>query len=376
MNNNKIKIVHIAQANGGVEIYLKMFFKYANNNKYDNYLILSEQYNKSKKYFENLGATVFIVKMNREVSLSKDLKAMFSIYKILRTIKPNIVYTHSSKAGGLGRIPAKLVRARNIYNPHGWAFDMNISNKKKTLFKFIEKVLGSFTEQVIAISDYEKCVAVDNNIIDDSKITIIENAIDLEKAKEEYDNTRILREINFNKDNIIIGMIARISEQKSPHTFVDIAIKLSNKYPKCRFLMVGDGDQRVEIEERIKSSNLESRFYITGWVDNPYEYLSIFDIALLTSKWEGFGLVIPEYMLAKKPIIASNVGGISNIIEDSKNGYLIDNLDVDKFVEKIESLIKDPKNKNVLIENAYTTVISKYDFRRVIKEHEFVFNNE
>lgn len=375
MNNNKIKIVHIAQANGGVEVYLKMFFKYMKNDNYKNYLILSKKYNESKKHFEDLGIKVFIVNMEREISPSEDLKAMIEIYKLLKEIKPSIVYTHSSKAGGLGRIPAKIVGAKNIYNPHGWAFDMNVSNKRKLIFKYVEKILGLITDQVIAISEYEKYIAISNNVINSSKINVIENAIDLESFEKEYDNEEVLKEINFNKDNIIIGMIARLSEQKSPHTFVNIAVEVSKIYPQCRFLMVGDGEQRGEIEARIKEIGLERKFYITGWVDNPYKYLSIFDIALLTSKWEGFGLVIPEYMAARKPVIASNVGGISNIIENGKNGYLVNNLDINDFIIKIKEIIENNDIKMKLVEKAYDETVLKYDFRRNIKEHEIIFEN-
>lgn len=374
MNNKKMKIVHIAQANGGVEVYLKMFFKYINKDIYDNYLILSEQYKKSKIYFEKLGVKVFIVDMKREISIGKDFESMIKIYKVLKDIKPDIVYTHSSKAGGLGRIPAKLVGARNIYNPHGWAFDMNVSNKKKIMFKYVEKILGYITNEIIAISQYEKNIAIRENIIRENKISVIENAIDLDNFNKNYDSKKLLDELKWDEGCIIIGMIARLSEQKSPHTFLDIAIKLSNKYPECRFLMVGDGNQRDEIEYRIKDNNLQDKFYITGWVDNPYKYLNIFNIALLTSKWEGFGLVIPEYMAAQKPIVASNIGGIANIIEDGNNGFLIDNLNVNEFVEKIIKIIESDKVKRKLVKNAYQTIIKKYDFKRVVDQHVKLFN--
>lgn len=373
---NKKKIVHIAQANGGVEVYLKMFFKYMDTDAYENYLILSQQYIGSKNYFEKIGIKVYIVDMQREISLKNDFKAMCNIYSILKKINPDIVYTHSSKAGGLGRIPAKIIGAINIYNPHGWAFDMNLSNKKRALFKYMEKFLGYFTDQVIAISQYEKDIAIKYNVLKEKKITVVENAIDLDNFNISYDSERIINELGWDKDSIIIGMIARISEQKSPHTFVDIAIKLSQQYPKCRFLMVGDGDQREEIENKIRENNLEFKFHITGWIDNPYQYLSVFDIALLTSKWEGFGMVIPEYMAAGKPVIASNVGGIANIIEDKKNGYIIDNLDVEQFVRKIQCIIEDENLKRSLIQSGYETAVLKYDFRRNIKEHMIVFNGE
>lgn len=372
--SEKCKIVHIAQANGGIEVYLKMFFKYFKNDKYENYVILSNQYINSKEDFEKLGVHVFIVNMYREISLLDDFKSMLNIFRILKTIKPDIVYTHSSKAGGLGRIPAKMLGAKNIYNPHGWAFDMKVSKLKKKLFIVIEKVLGVITDRVIAISQYEKDVAINNKIIKQSKITVIENAIDLDKFNNKYNKEKTLKELNWTKDDIIIGMIARISEQKSPEIFVNIAEKLSFIYPQCKFIMVGDGEQRSKIESKIEEKNMKSKFYITGWVEDPYKYLDIFHVAVLTSKWEGFGLVIPEYMAAKKPVVASNVGGIANIIENGRNGFIVENFNEEEFVHKIQIYLENNEVKDKMIEQAYKDVIKKYDFRRNVEEHESIFD--
>lgn len=370
MSHKKIKIVHIAQADGGIEIYLKMFFKYFNNKEYKNYLILSRKYINSKKEFEKLGIEVFIVDMYREISLIKDIRSIIEIYLILNNIRPDIVYTHSSKAGGLGRIPAKLVGARNIYNPHGWAFDMDISKIKKKLYIYIEKLLGYLTDHIVAISRYEEKVAIVNKIIEEKKIIVIENGIDLEVNKSK---NNILNKIGWKTNDIIIGMVARISEQKSPKTFVEIAKKLTERYNRVKFILVGDGDQRDEIEYIIEKNGLKDRFYITGWVDNALEYIEIFNVAILTSKWEGFGLVIPEYMACKKPIVASNVGGIANIIDHEVDGYLVSDLEINKFVNYISILIEDEVIRNRIVENGFEKVKNKYDFKRVVIEHEKLF---
>lgn len=372
MNNNK-RIIHVAQANGGVECYLKMFFKYWKKGSYENYLILSYQYKDSVSYFEEIGVKVFLVDMKRNISPISDFKSMIDIFKIIKNIKADIVYSHSTKAGGIARIPAKLCGAKVIYNPHGWAFDMDLSKKKKGLFILIERILGLITNTVVAISDYEKKIAIENNIIRKKDIIVIENAIDLEIENDKFNAEELLLEIGWSKENKIIGIVARISEQKSPKTFIDIAEKVLKKLPEARFIMVGDGEQRTIIEQIIEKKGIKDKIYITGWIDDVQKYINIFDIALLTSKWEGFGLVIPEYMLLRKPVIASNVGGIANIIENKRNGILIDNLNAEKFAEAILMILKDENIKDTIVDNAYDLVIEKYDFNRVIKEHEKMF---
>lgn len=365
---NKIKIIHIAQANGGVERYLKMFIKKFNDKRYINCLILSNEYIKCKYIFDKLGVKVYFVDMKRELNIVNDLKSSIEIYKILKLEKPNIVYTHSSKAGGLGRIPAKLLGCINFYNPHGWAFDMDTSAYKKFIFKNIEKILSRITTKVIAISKYEKELAINKNICPEDKILVIENAIDID-ININVSLKKLREKLNFNNDDIIVGMVARVSKQKSPKTFVEIASKLKLIDNRFKFIIVGDGEEREKIEDIIKKYNLKEDVYITGWVDNPEEYIGIFDVALLTSVWEGFGLVIPEYMVQNKPVIASNVGGISNIINNGIDGFLIDNLDVDEFVKYICLVVNNLNIKEYIVKNAFEKVKLKYDFNRVIAEH-------
>ena len=374
MNKNKTKILHVAQSNGGVEEYLKMFMKYSDNDNYQNVLLVSQQYVRTKQVFNDLGVKVYIVEMQREINFVSDVKAMINIYKIIKKENPDIVYSHSSKAGALSRIPAKILKVTNIYNPHGWAFDMNINKIKKLIYKTIEKILAIITNKIIAISEYEKDVSIKNNIAPIEKIRLIKNAVDIDRIENTQRYDEIIDDLGWNKEDIIIGMVARITEQKSPETFVEIARKLIVKHNNVKFMLIGDGEKRKEIEQLIKLYDLDNKFYISGWVDNPIKYIKLFDFALLTSKWEGFGLVIPEYMAAKKVVIASNVGGITDIIDDKETGFLVDT--VDDYVRIISKLINDKNEMNRIAENAQRTAKGEYDFRRVIKQHNELFENE
>ena len=106
---------------------------------------------------------------------------------------------------------------------------------------------------------------------------------------------------------------------------------------------------------------------------DTFKYLQIFDIALLTSKWEGFGLVIPEYMAAKKPVVASKVGGINNIISHGIDGYLVSDLDIDSFEKYISILLEDNIIREKIVENAFKKVNERYDFKRVVNQHDLLF---
>ena len=238
---------------------------------------------------------------------------------------------------------------------------MNVSNKKKKVYILIEKMLAKLTKKIICISknDYDK--ALEYKICKENKLTLIENGIDIEKFNKSFNASKIKNKYNIPINKLVVGMVARISEQKSPETFVEIASRLCKINDNFHFIMVGDGEEREKIDDLIKKLGISEKFTITGWVNNTAEIISIFDIALLTSKWEGFGLVIPEYFISKVPVIASSVGGIKNIINNGINGRLVENNDND-FRDKI-------------IEKAYLDANIKYNISRVVQEHEKIFKS-
>ncbi|MCR6513738.1 MAG: glycosyltransferase family 4 protein [Clostridium chrysemydis] len=371
--DNKIKVLHIAQANGGVSQYIKTFLKYVDKKNYQHTILVSNQYRDEEKEYRELVDNIEYVEMVREISLKQDLKSILCIRRIIKRLNPDIIYMHSSKAGAIGRVASVGSKAKIIYNAHGWAFDMDISNKKKNMYIFIEKALAKVTDKIVCISKNDYDVAIKEKISNKSKLELIPNGIDIEKFEETKLDNSIRKSYNIPDNNKIIGMVARISEQKSPRTFVEVAKEILKKRKDVTFIMVGDGEQRAEIEEYIFQNNLENNIIITGWVTNTIQITKGFDIAMLTSNWEGFGLVIPEYFISKVPTIASNVGGIRNIIINDKNGILVSNQDINEYCKSIERLLDDDKYYNKIMNNAYKDAKENFDIKRVVKQHEKFF---
>ena len=131
------------------------------------------------------------------------------------------------------------------------------------------------------------------------------------------------------EDAFVVGMVGRISPQKAPDVFIKMAKLIKNEIPNAHFVIVGSGEQESEIREFAENNGFLDRLHITGWVDDPMSYVEIFDVACLLSRWEGFGLVLPEYMIARKPIVATKVDAIPNIIRDGENGFLVEADDID-----------------------------------------------
>lgn len=369
---NKIVVLHVIQSPGGVERYIRSFLKYVDRDNFINILVCSKEY--KKEYYVDLVDEFVNINMTREIRFKSDLSSIILIRKLIKKYKPDIVYCHSSKAGAIGRIANIGIHNKCIYNPHGWAFNMGQSKMKKKCYTLIEKVLAPLAYKIICISESEQVSAIKNRICKKDKTVIIYNGIDF----EEYDNPqeKLLRsDLGISDDKFIIGFTGRLSEQKAPDVFMNAAKYIKSKIPNAYFLIVGDGEQREKIEKFFNNNEMKDCYRITGWVENPMSYINIFDVATLLSRWEGFGLVLAEYMQAKKPIVATKVDAIPYIIEHEKNGLLVDIDDYENVGNMIMKLFQDPSLRDKLIANGYTIVREKYDARRVVREHEYLFAN-
>lgn len=368
----KIRILHIAQAAGGVDIYLKTLLKYMDTNKFENILVASQDYKKAD--YKQLVFAYETVEMNRTIG-EGDFKAVLIIRKIIKKFQPDIIYAHSSKAGALARLANMGIHNKCIYNPHGWAFNMQCSKKKKILYALIEKLEAPFSDKIICISEAERQSALKYKICKDKKLQVIYNGIDIE-SYDQNSKEKIAREkLQIPKDAFVVGMVGRVSLQKAPDIFIRSARLIKNVIPNAYFIIVGNGEMEEEILKYVKEHNLEQSFLLTGWVSNPTDYIEQFDIAMLLSRWEGFGLVLPEYMIEAKPIIATRVDAIPYIIKDRENGLLVDGEDIEAVCKAVLELYENKNLRGKLVNNGLKVVREKFDARRMVDEYQMFFTN-
>ena len=371
----KKTIVHIAQSAGGVAEYLYMFLKNFKDENYENILIVSEDYQNQLERFKTYTNNIYIVPMVRELEAKKDLKAIIKVRKILKQIKPDIVYLHSSKAGAIGRIALAFnFKIKILYNAHGWYFNAQISDKKKKIFALIEKILAIKTDKIINISKSEYDSALKYKIAPEKKMCIIENGIDFTKFQnnDKYrEETR--KHYHIGDNEIVIGVVGRLTEQKDPMTMIRAFELVNKENNNTRLMYVGSGELEEDVRQYAKEHNILDKVIITGWVDNVEKYIPAFDIAVLPSKWEGFGLVLIEYMACNKPIVATNVGGIKNIIKNEENGLLIEMENEKQLYEAIREYINNEELRkySVVTNKDYK---KKYEIDLLIQNHIRIFD--
>lgn len=357
----KTKIVVIAEAAGGVDRYLKSLFKYIKESVRIVF-ICSEKYNISD--YRKLVEEIYQINMKHDISAYYDVIAIKKIRDIIKKCRPDVIYSHSSKAGALARIADFGIKNKKIYNPHGWAFNMQTS--KKWMYACIERVLALFTDKIVCISEAERNSALANNICGKNKLIVINNGIDL----DEIGNSQIIdrKRLNIPVDAFVIGTTGRLTKQKSPDIFIKAAIRIKKNIPNAFFLMVGDGELRSKCERAIRKNGLEDSFVITGWQKNPYDYMKLFDVGLLLSRWEGFGLVIAEYMALGIPVVANEVDAIPYIIEDGVDGVLVKKDNYYDVTKKVIKIRRDDEFRKLLISNGKRSAREKYNIKRVAED--------
>ena len=357
-----MKIVHIAECAGGVD--LEMLLPRLRD-EYEQVFICSQNYNASK--YQGIANQVEQIDMEQSFSPVNIVKQVRQIKSLLKKHKPDIVYCHSSFAGSLGRVAAMGMKCKVVYNPHGWAF--NIKGNKASAYRIIEKLLARITDVIICISKAEYQSAVRNHIDSGKKLFLIENGIEVNAVEAATPIDKKL--LGIPEDAYVVGMLGRLTPQKAPDVFIRAAKQINEKISNAFYVIVGNGEQEEEVRQYARANGI--RLLVTGWVDNPYSYLKLFDVAVLLSRWEGFGLAIAEYMAAEKNFVATRVDAIPTIVDDGIDGLLVNADSPQEVADKVWFYYTHPDESKRMREMAKDKVIQKYDVSRVALQHKGIF---
>lgn len=221
--------------------------------------------------------------MTRAIGLN-DLKVINEVRRLIKKYHPDIVYAHSSKAGAITRVADIGFRNYCIYNPHGWAFNMRCSSKKKTLYILIERVAAPFCDKIICISEAERKSALDKKICKENKLQVINNGVDIGTYKNSSHGAVKRFDLDIPEDAFVVGMVGRISQQKAPDVFVKAAKLIKESIPNSHFIIVGNGELEDQIRKYVEDNGFSGSLHITGWVDNPMSYVELFDVACLRQR--------------------------------------------------------------------------------------------
>jgi glycosyltransferase involved in cell wall biosynthesis len=302
-----------------------------------------------------------------------DLKALFQIGMELKKIKPMIVHTHSSKAGIIGRFAATLCKIPIIiHSVHGFSFSPFQSIPKRNLYKWLEKKMAGKTSHFIFVSRNDLETARNLRLVKNN-FSLIRSGFPLEEfLKRKANPEKLRKQFNIKSRDFVCGIIAPFKPQKGLQHLIEIAALLLKKTKDVVFFLAGDGELRPYIESELKKRNITEHFRLPGFIKNISQVIDIFDCGISTALWEGLPQSIVQMRLKKKCVVVSDIPGHLEIIQDNKNGFIVDICDHETFADKIYYLITHPKEKFRLAR--FQDNFSNWDAQFMVKEQEKLYN--
>lgn len=315
----------------------------------------------------------FVKDLIRELNPIKDLKAFTEIYKILKKEKPDVVHTHSSKAGILGRFTAFVAGIKNIIHTiHGFPFNDTQSYFKKNLYIYLEKFCAKISKILIPVSTENIKKGLSHNIGNQTQYRYIRLGIDIENFKN-FKNTSLKQELNLKDTDIVVTTIGPFKPQKNLTDFINVAniiVKQNNNY---KFIITGDGDEREKLENLIEKYNIKNNIYLLGWRRDISNILNSSDFFVMTSLWEGLPISTIEAMSCGLVPIVNDVDGQRELIKDNENGFLIKPYDIKTTANKILFLAGNQEIENKMSLKAKQTIDETFSIDYMIKQHENIY---
>lgn len=324
---------------------------------------------KLKGYLEDKGCTCYHIDIARSPTKVVDnYKAYTQLTRIVANDQITLLHCHTPMGGALTRLVAKKFDIPVIYTAHGFHFYKGAPLKNWLLFYPVEKYLSRFTDTLITINSQDYKLATEKmkaNIV--KKIPGV--GVDLNKFKfNENDRKIIRRNLGIRDDEILILSVGELNKNKNHEVILEAINRLDNS--QVKYFIAGIGDQKNALLNKANQFGLKDRFKLLGFRNDISELDIAADIFAFPSHREGLGLSALEAMAAKKPIVASNVGGIVDYLSSGRNGYSYDPTDVNGFTKGLGILIKNPGLRKQIGENNYCDVknFSKDKSNEIMRE--------
>ncbi len=322
----------------------------------------------------------FVPSLVREIHPARDLLALARLVRIFRKERPHIVHTHSSKAGVLGRIAARLTRVPVVvHSIHGFGFNREQPAPLRASLIAAERTVAPITTHFIAVSraNLEEGIAL--GIIPAGRASLIRSGIRLDRfeaagAERARHREAVRSETGIPPGAPVAGLIACLKPQKSPLDFVEAAALVARRVPEAFFLVAGDGDLRGAVRERARALGIGDRVRLLGWRRDVPRILASLDVMLLTSSWEGLPRVLPEAIAVGIPIVATAVDGANDILADGRNAVVRRAHDREGLAEGVIRILRDP-GFGLGLASCARACLGEFDIDRMVRAQEALYGD-
>jgi len=298
---------------------------------------------------EAFGYRVIVVdEMRRAISIRKDYQTYKSLVRLIAELKPDIVHTHSSKAGIIGRWAGRkncrMNRCAIIHTIHGLAFTASTNRAVNFAYKLLEKWTAPITDQIVCVADSMRDQSLAAGVGIASQYVTVYSGMEIEPFLHPPVDRRTMRQqLGITDEQVIAGTIARLFDLKGHDDLLDLAPALCGRFPNLRFLWVGDGSLRPAFEKRIAEMGLRDRFILTGLVPPTRipELVNAMDLVVHPSRREGLARALPQGSLCGCPCVTYDIDGAKEAVLDGKTGFVVPPFDKAKFGAAMSRLLED-----------------------------------
>ena len=334
--------------------------------------ILSPEFKKLKKV-----KSFFSPFLARSINPILDILAFIHIYLIFKCNRYDIVHTHSSKAGIIGRLSARLAKVPIIiHTVHGWPFHDYQHWFLKRFYVFLERIIAKVSTKIICVSKRDLQTGLKYKIAPEEKFVFIKYGIALsEFRKLSVNSLEKKRELGLTNSDPVVGMIACLKPQKAPLDYIKACVRIYERMPNVNFLLVGDGVLRAKCKRLLSTTPLNGRFIFTGWRKDVSDILDILDIVVLTSRWEGMPISIIEALCKGCPVVATDAGGAAELVKDGITGFLARPGSYNEVAEGVLKILNDRSSFTKMKLEASLSIDDSFSLDRMVNEIENLYES-
>lgn len=275
----------------------------------------------------------------------KDVSALRRLYVLMRRGRYHIVHTHTTKAGLLGRIAARLARVPVVvHTPHGHAFHGYLNAPGSHALRWVERWLARWTDRIICLTETERQDHLDVRAAPREKFEVIHSGVDIERFRQARHSSgrEMRRSFGLPEDAPLVGCVARLVPVKGVQHLLEAVPLIRAAVPRATVVFVGDGPLRADLERRAASLGLDGAVSFLGLQRDVARIIALCDVVVLPSLNEGMGRVAVEAFAAGRPVIGSRVSGLQDMVADGETGFLVPPADVESLARAIIRCLMDP----------------------------------
>ena len=309
----------------------------------------------------------------RPVAPRRDVGALAALRRAIREFSPAVVHTHSSKAGVLGRLAARLERVPVVvHTVHGFGFTPLQSPTRRALFRTAERLAARWTDHFVAVSERNLRTGVELGLWSPDRASVIRAGIDLASFRDAADDGSVRARLGLPADAPLVVQVGNFKPQKAPLDFIRAAARIAARHADVRFVMVGDGPLRGDAERLAAELGIADRTVFAGWWDDVPGLLVTTAVSVLSSHHEGLPCSVVESLAAGVPVVATAVDGTPEVIRPGINGELVEPGDTAALAEAVSGILGSDERRRVMAAAAPDGVV-EFDRDHMVRQLEDLY---